>query len=209
MPSALDGPALLRHPLAVALVEVIGSRGYRAASVEQVAAHAGVAVAEFERLFAGKEDATLRVFAALIADFERRVGDAFDRRPSWPASLREAAYEAARWLGDHPAAARFGASLLEGPEMALVMREEALRWCESLIDAGRMAALDPAALPAGAATIAIGGIAEILTRRVREGAAADPGQWVPQLMYGAVRPYLGEEAARAELEIPPPPGLRP
>ena len=30
---------------------------------------------------------------------------------------------------------------------------------------------------------------------------------VPGLMYGAVRPYLGEDAARAELEISPPPDL--
>jgi hypothetical protein len=28
---------------------------------------------------------------------------------------------------------------------------------------------------------------------------------VPELMYGAVRPYLGEAAARRELDIPPPP----
>jgi hypothetical protein len=30
---------------------------------------------------------------------------------------------------------------------------------------------------------------------------------VPRMMYAAVRPYLGEEAARAELEIPPPSDL--
>jgi len=45
---------------------------------------------------------------------------------------------------------------------------------------------------------------------VREGQgrlSSAPVELVPELMYGAVRPYLGEEAARRELTIPPPPDL--
>ena len=58
-----------------------------------------------------------------------------------------------------------------------------------------------------AAIIAIGGVAETLRRQQEGTLTADAVAIVPEMMYAAVRPYLGEEAARAELSIPPPPDL--
>jgi AcrR family transcriptional regulator len=204
----LAGSDLLRHPLAPALVEVIHERGYPAASLEEVLARAKVERAEFDRHFADKDEASVRVFEAYIDDFEAKLTVAYESRPAWPENLRAAAYETVRWIHRNPDAAWFGmVGALDVSDMALVRREEVFKWCAALVDAGREVAPDPAAVPESAALLAIGAVAEVL-RRIEEGSyAAGLIESVPQLMYAAVRPYLGEEAARAELEISPPPDL--
>jgi hypothetical protein len=55
--------------------------------------------------------------------------------------------------------------------------------------------------------MAMGAIVETLRRQQEGTLAEDVVEAVPKMMYAAVRPYLGEEAARRELEIPPPPDL--
>lgn len=59
-------------------------------------------------------------------------------------------------------------------------------------------------IPAFTAEGVIGSIGEMLTKRLQR-PGFDPYDLVPELMALAVRPYLGEEAAARELEIPPPP----
>ena len=204
----LEGPALFRHPLAGAVVATVVERGYDAATVEQMIARGGVGKAEFERLFDSKADAVLRVFEAYIDDFERQVKAAFDAAPPWPDSLRAAAYELIRWMREHPDAAPFGmVEVLEAGEMSRLRREKVFGWCAALIDAGRAVAPEPDAVPEGAALIAVGAVVETISRSSQGTLETDPVELVPQLMYGAVRPYLGEEAARAELSIPPPEDL--
>jgi AcrR family transcriptional regulator len=204
----LEGPALFEHPISAAVIAAIFERGYQGASVEEFLQRSGITAAEFDRRFDGKRDATLRVFEAYIDDFVTRARTAFESSPDWPENLRATAYEVVRWIGRYPEAAWFGmVGVLEAGDMALVRREEVFKWCASLIDRGRAVAPDPEAVPRSAPLIAIGAIVEML-RRYEEGSLiADPIATVPELMYAAVRPYLGEEAARRELEIPPPPDL--
>jgi AcrR family transcriptional regulator len=201
----LEGPALFAHPLAGAVVAVVAERGYADASVEDFIRRAGVEREEFDRLFADKGDAVLRVFEAYADDFERTVGRSFESSPTWPDNLRAAAYASLRWMRDYPEGIRFGmVGVLEAGEMVRVRREDVFRWCAGLIDKGRELAPDPDAVPAGAALMAIGAAVELLTRQIQGTVEADPSEMVQRLMYGAVRPYLGEQAARRELEILPP-----
>jgi AcrR family transcriptional regulator len=205
----LEGPALLVHPAAAAVMAVLRERGFELASEPELASRAGMEEAEFARQFAGKEDAALRVFEAYIDDFKGRVGAAFAGEEAWPGSLRAAAYEVTRWMGDHPDVTWFGmVGALEAQELARVRREETFRWCADLIDLGRAAAPDPGAVPRSAPLMAVGAVAETLRRQQEGSLVADPVEAVPEMMYGAVRPYLGEEAARRELEIAPPADLR-
>jgi AcrR family transcriptional regulator len=204
----LEGGAPFRHPLAPAVLAVLHERGYNEATVEEFIARAGIEPAEFDASFRDKPDVVLRVFEAFIDDFVAQVKRAFESVSGWPDNLRAAAYETTRWINEYPDAAWWGmVGVLDAPEMARVRREEVFRWCASLIDEGRAQAEDPAAVPRAAPLIAIGAIVEILTRHQQGTIDDDPVATVPKLMYGAVRPYLGEEAARRELEIPPPPDL--
>ncbi len=204
----LEGPRLVAHPLGCAVVSVINERGYEAASVEEFLARSGTDRAEFDRHFAGKAEVTLAVMEAFIGDFRSRVSAAYESEPAWPDSLRAAAYEAARWLTENPKTTHFGmVSSVEAGDMPRARREEIFLWCASLIEAGREVAPDPGAVPPMAAIIAIGAVAETLRRQQEGVESADTVAIVPEMMYGAVRPYLGEEAARAELSVPPPPDL--
>jgi AcrR family transcriptional regulator len=204
----LEGKRLFEHPIAPAVFAVIRERGYELASAEEFASRADVEQAEFDRQFADKADATLRVFEAFIDDFVTRVRMAYESVPGWPDNLRAAAYETTRWFRDHPDATWFGmVGALDAGEMARVRREEVFKWCAELIDEGRAVAPDPEAVPASAPMLAVGAVAETLRRQQEGSVAADVVETVAELMYGAVRPYLGEEAARRELEIPPPPDL--
>lgn len=197
---ALRGPALFDHPLAGAVIEVVAERGYEGADVAEIVARAGVGRAEFERLFAGKADAVLAVFEAYIDNFRWRAGRAYESEESWPDNLRAAAHELIAWIEDHPAAYRFGmVEVLAAGEMARLRREELFTWCAGLIDAGREVAPDPGAVAAAAPLAAIGAVVETLTFHAAGRVEEPLTELVPELMFCAVRPYLGEEAARAEL----------
>lgn len=204
----LEGRNLFDHPLAAATMAVLHERGYKQASIDEIFARAGVKRDEFDHQFGGKADLVLCVLESYIDDFESRLRAAYESKPHWPDNLRAVAYETTRWIAEHPLASWFGmVGVLEAGDMALVRREEVFKWCAALIDAGRDVAPEPEAVPRSAPLIAVGAIVETV-RRYEEGTViADPVETVPQLMYAAVRPYLGEEAARRELEIPPPPDL--
>jgi hypothetical protein len=74
-----------------------------------------------------------------------------------------------------------------------------------LIDEGRQETADPDALSPALAEAVFGSIYQTLARELGgAGSGAEPEQFVPQLMYLAVRPYLGEAAAREELTMPAP-----
>jgi AcrR family transcriptional regulator len=204
----LEGPELFAHPLSRALVAVVHERGFEQATVAEICERGGIEAAEFARRLGTKAQATSAVFEAYIGDFRRRVGVAYDAEPGWPANLRAASYETVRWINAYPEAAWFGmVGVLGAGEMAMVAREGLFIWCAGLIDAGREAAPDPAAVPAAASMVAVGAAVEVVRRQQEGTFGGTSAETVPQLMSAAVRPYLGEAAAQAELGIPPPADL--
>ena len=201
----LEGPELFVHPVSKALIAVVHERGFEQAGVEEICERAEMAPEEFGARLGTKAQATVAVFAAYIGDFRRRVAGAYDAEPDWPANLRAASYETVRWINAYPEAAWFGmVGVLGAGDMALVAREELFRWCAGLIDAGREAAPDPAAVPAAASMIAVGAAVEVVRRQQEGTFGGTTAETVPQLMSAAVRPYLGEAGAQAELEMVPP-----
>jgi hypothetical protein len=192
-------------PIARALVAEVLERGARA-DVAGLLGRPGVSEQEFRRHFATLEECALDVYERFIASFERAVGAAFNEQSEWQPALRACAYAATDWMGASPELMEFGAVgvLTTGSELVKVRREEVAAFCAALVDQGRAAAPDPAAVPEAASLLAIGSILHLLTQRLQEKAEIDLDEMVPQLMYGVVRVYLGEEAAREELALPRP-----
>jgi hypothetical protein len=204
----LEGHELFVHPISKALIAVVHERGFEQAGLAEICERGGIDPEDFALRLGTKAQATTRVFDAYIGDFRRSVAAAFDGEPDWPANLRAAAYETVRWMNIYPEAAWFGmVGVLGAGDMALVAREELFRWCAGLIDAGREAAPDPAAVPAAASMIAVGAAVEVVRRQQEGTFGGTTAETVPQLMSAAVRPYLGEAAAQAELEVAPPEDL--
>jgi hypothetical protein len=192
-------------PLARALVAEVLERGAEA-NVAGLLSRPGVSEQEFRQRFASLEDCALDVYERFIASFERAVGGAYNEQSEWRSALRASAYAATAWMGESPELMEFGAVgvLTTGSEMVRVRREEVAAFCAGLVEQGREAAPDPAAVPESASLLAIGSILHLLTQRLQEGAEIDLDEMVPQLMYGVVRVYLGEEAAQEELSLPRP-----
>jgi AcrR family transcriptional regulator len=206
--SGLKGPPLLSHPFGEAVVEVTNERGYELADVPAFARRAGSTEAEFRRHFPSKADAVLHVLEATIASFRAGVGAAYEAGGAWPDSLRAAAYETVRRLLAYPERTRFAmVATLNAGDMARARREELFLWGAALVDQGRRLAVDPGAVPSRAGIVAVGAVAEELRRRQEGSLRGDLIGALPRVMYAAVRPYLGEAAARDELALPVPADL--
>jgi AcrR family transcriptional regulator len=205
----LEGEALLADPIADVVLATVRDRGYRAATVEELARRANLSLTEFRLRFRGKQEVTELILQAHIERYRRRVGGVYDEAGAWPDNLRAAVHETARCMLENPDLTWFvTVGILDAGEVARARRDRVFSWAAGLIDAGRGLAADPDAIPGPAPVMAIGAVVESLRRQQAVGTDLDPDWFVPFLMYSAVRPYLGEEAARAELTVELPEDLR-
>lgn len=208
----MAGPAATtaRERIGEAMLDLVTSCGYGATTIDSVLDRAGVDRAEFDRLFEGKEDCFLQLYEEMTARFNRCVFAAYEVDALWCDRLRAAAYAAARWIRDHPRETRYGTlEMLAAGEVAQAHREATLRRCVAMVDDGRQELDDPDSISPAVAEGTLGAIAETLMKNLQRGTGARGEELVPELMYLAVRPYLGHEAAREELTIPPPPEADP
>jgi AcrR family transcriptional regulator len=196
--------------IAEAMMTLVIERGYEAVTVAAVCTAAGIDRATFERHFGDLEDCYLRVFEANSERFDTAVIGAFQSEETWRDGLRAAAYAAARFIDANPREVRFGAiAMFQAGPMAQVIRERQLHGMVDLIDAGRRQLDDPDSLGRGVAEAVLGSIYQTLVAEIQQGTKASAEAFVPELMYIAVRPYLGHEAAVEELSRPPPAEPRP
>lgn len=196
--------------VAAAVVELMVERGYAEMTTADVAERAGIAQGELEEIFETLEECVLGVYWLHTDAFTEVVFDAYEEGERWRDGFRLAAYAAARWIRDNPAIVRFGTVEMFGAGlMAQAQRESHLQRMVDLIDAGRQELEDPDSIGRGVAESVFGSIYEFLIRELREGGGGTQGaeSYVPDLMYLAVRPYLGHDVAREELSIAPPPEL--
>lgn len=108
---------------------------------------------------------------------------------AWRDRVRLAAYALYRRPGGHP----------------VLPIEEEVEGLADLIDEGRVEPDAPASLTRVTAEALGGAIVHDLCLAARTGAPSE-SELVPTLMYMAVLPYMGADAAAEELRIPPPPG---
>lgn len=183
-----------------ALVDLAFERGYEAVGVAEIAERAGGSAAEFESLFPSKLACAVATLEGIAESNLSAVRGAFESETTWPDSLRAAAYAHAEWVLDNPRKMHFG--LLEtvwASELTGALRDELFGEYLAMVDAGREVAADPDSIPAYTAEGVVGSITEVITRRLGRESYSELIDLVPEMMFLAVRPYLGEEAARREL----------
>jgi AcrR family transcriptional regulator len=200
-----------RDSVAEAVVDLMIERGYEGMSVDLVVARAGIDRAEFDWRYDGLEDCVLKVYWWYTDAFTEAVVASYEGEDSWRDGFRAAAYAAARWIRDNPRIVNFGTVQMFGAGlMAQAQRTSHLQRMVDLIDAGRQELDDPDSVGRGVAEGVFGSIYEFTVREVRAGNGPKSAlDFVPELMYIAVRPYLGAAAAREELKIPAPPERKP
>lgn len=186
--------------IAAATVQLVGAQGYEETTVEQIVARAEVEREEFDRLFDSKEGCFTQVWEAWVAENRRCVLEAFESQGEWRAQIRAAAYAMLDFLQEDPNRTRF---LALGPQMTgaipLAKQEAEVQMYVDLVDAGRQELADPDSMGRAVADGVVGAIFGMVVERTRSDHLEEGTELVRQLLYLAMRPYLGEEIAKQEL----------
>lgn len=195
-----------RERLEAAMASLCAERGYAAVDRAALLERAGVGEGGFERCFADLEDCFCSLVRSGTEELLLRAAAAFAARAGWQAQLRATAWEMLDFLREDPG--RAWAMVVDSPSACArsrEIRERGMAALAALIDLGRAEAPDSAAIPPAAAEIAAGAIYNNIHAAVQEARLDAHGEaMVRELMYTAVRPFLGTEAALTELDAPRP-----
>jgi AcrR family transcriptional regulator len=200
-----DGSAQEAPSLREVLLDLCAERGYKKLKLKDVLERAEMDKAEFRRHYADLDACFAAVLGEIYDEFFAQAQDAVAGEHGWRDRMRATAYALLRFLRRDERVARFAAvevqyagSAAQGPFL------ETFNRLVDLIDEGSDEA--DGSQFSRATALGIGGI---VFARVQEAVAEgelDLGEEeIPQLMYAAVFPYLGAEAANEEFHIPPPP----
>lgn len=195
--------AVQRERLLAAMLRATAQLGYREMSVQDVLDRAGVSRPTFYEHFDNKEDCFLAAFDAAAARLRERLEAAGENAENWRERLRAALEELLRFVAEEPDAAM---SLIVDARAAcpsaLHRRDEMLDRFASCLDREvRRESTDGARPSAIAAAGIVGGIEALLYSRLHRGETDDLESLLPSLMYFAVLPYEGHEAASEELAL--------
>jgi AcrR family transcriptional regulator len=193
-----------RARLLDSLTELCYEVGYRQLTLAALLERAGVTSTVFHRYFSDLEDcfcaAYVRPRDELIDQIEAAIAD----KPAWRDRIRATAYVMVRFLARDPGVTHLVSIEVRAVgERATLLVTEAMRYFYDLIDEGRDQRADSSISRATAESVG-GGIWGQIYSAIDQGAPLTE-EAVPNLLYSAVLPYLGPEAAAEELRIPPPP----
>lgn len=195
-----------RARLREALLDLCQERGYPELQLSDLLERAEVSSADFQLHFDDLEDCFCGVLAEIYGEFFDYAQAAIAGVSGWRDRIRATAYAMLRFFRRDERVARFGAveAGRAGARAEQLFLDTFNRLID-LIDEGRAEVDDPDAL-SRATALGVGGI---IFARVQEAVAADEldlgEEELPELMYAAVLPYLGADAAEEELHIPAPP----
>jgi AcrR family transcriptional regulator len=191
-----------------ALLDLCVERGYEDLRLGEVLERAEVDEDAFRRRYADLDALFRGVLASVYADFFACAEEALADQQGWRDRMRATAYALLRFLRRDERAARLAAvEAQHAGEGAHRLFLDTFDRLVDLIDEGSAEASGPNS-PSRATALGVGGV---VFARIQEAVASDEldlgEEEIPELMYGAVFPYLGAEAAAEELRIAPPPNL--
>jgi AcrR family transcriptional regulator len=194
--------AVQRERLLAGMLRACAQLGYRDLTVQDVLDRAGVSRPTFYEHFENKEDCFLAAFDAAAARLRDTVGAAASEGGEcWRDRLRMALEELLRFVNADPDAAR--TLIVEARAScppALIHRDELLDHFASCLDSQVRAEVTAANMISSiAAAGVVGGVESLLYDRINREETDDFESLLPSLMYFAVLPFEGREAAAAEL----------
>jgi AcrR family transcriptional regulator len=205
MVSGGDDRARIRR----ALIDLCYEQGLPATALPDLLARAGVDEETFHRHFADLEDCFFQVYREELERFRRESAAARARWVSWRDRLRATAYTLYRFLAaDDRIRWLTVVEVRRASERAQLLIGEEIEVLFELLDEGRSERPEGGVTRATAESIGGGMFTQMWVIAADKGPMPPEEETVPQLMSMAVLPYLGEEAAREELEIPPPEPIR-
>jgi AcrR family transcriptional regulator len=181
------------------MLEAVGAEGYETASVKSVLDRTGLYRQAFYDNFEDKADCYLQAHDAGVARVEEPVRAATRGERDWQAQLRAGLLALLEFLDREPDVGR--ALIVEvhaaGPA-AREKRSAAMRRAATYLDRARLEEGSNEA-PAIASEAVAAGILGVLHSRLASRRDGNFRPLLPELMYVAVLPYFGPEAAAAEM----------
>ena len=187
-----------RQRILQGMLEAVGSQGYERTTVQTALMKSGVYRQAFYDSFSDKEDCYLQALDAGSAWVELAMREAATGQTTWRGQLRGALTGLLRFLDEQPEVGR--ALLVEvhaaGPR-AVQKRTEAMARASAMMDLAREESTDGA--PAISAEAVVAGILTVLHTRLAAEQTSGFARLLPELMYLAVLPYFGSDAAATEM----------
>jgi AcrR family transcriptional regulator len=201
-----DATAQEARRLREALLDLCAEGGYEQLTLEQLLERAGVDEADFRRRYADLDGFFAAVLAEVYDEFFVRAQEAVAGQVGWRDRMRATAYALLRFLRRDERVARLAAiEVQHAGKRAQELFLETFNRLVNLLDEGSSEADGPET-PGLATAIGVGGVVFArIQEAVAKGELGLGEEEIPELMYAAVFPYLGAEAAEEELSIPPPP----
>lgn len=194
----------VRRRIVTAMVELAGEHGLDATTVAMVCERAGVGRAAFDANFAGREDCFLRVHGEISAAFCERTVAAYAGPRAWHDRIWAGAWAAMRFLQEDAQRAHFFIVAVNGAgSRAQARRDRVLQGLADMIDAGRAELEEPESVSRSTAEMVAGAIYGTILTKVRAGALERGEEFLSELVYMAMMPYLGARAAEDELLVEP------
>ena len=191
-----------------ALLDLCAERGYKKLKLKQLLERASLDEAAFHRHYPDLDACFAAVLDQIYEEFFARAQEAVAGQSGWRDRMRATAYALLRYLRADERVARLAAVEVQyAGKRAQELFLETFNRLVNLLDEGSSEADGPDS-PSLATAIGVGGVVFArIQEAVAEGELGLGEEEIPELMYAAVFPYLGAEAAEEELRIKPPPDL--
>jgi len=188
-----------RERMLDAVADVVSLSGYADMRVEDIIATAGVSRRTFYDHFPNKEDAFLAAYDAIVSRLLQQMGEAYDRDPTFVGKVINCLTTFLEFVASEPAFADMCIVevMAAGPK-AIERRNIAMKAIGALIQTAANYDL-PKQQPALTAETIVGGIYEVVYSRILQGETHLLGDLVPELAYSIMLPYIGHDAAVAEM----------
>jgi AcrR family transcriptional regulator len=190
-----------RERLMAAVVKVTVARGYESTTVGNILGEAGVGRESFYELFDDKLDCMVAAHKILLDDLEEQVRAAYIGEGPWPQRAREGLAATLEWFAADPDASRF--LLVEmstvGPAFRSIFQSEYARFT-GLLDEG-FDETAPGPDLTEATSLGVGALLARLYEEILLDRMAELPRLLPDLTYGFLVPFVGEERAREQQEI--------
>jgi AcrR family transcriptional regulator len=186
-----------------ALIETVALRGYDRTTIERVLSVAQIPAPVFDEHFENKQDCFLQALDELVDRLERRLLESLTQTASWPERIELGLRTLLVALAEQPDGARVAmVECLSAGDASVARLHSALARFLPILEEGRAYGVEEGLtggeqLPPQTSEAVLGGIASIVHRRALEGHTAELPALLPDLLYFALMPYLGQERAIA------------
>jgi len=188
-----------RQDILAAMIRVVGAKGYKETSVADVIAEASTSRTTFYKHFEDKHDCFLAAYEMLVEQLFAKVVAGCDGGAPWMARMTDGLTTIVGLFAVDPALARTAVvEVAAAGADARRLHWEAIARFTEYLDAGRELAVDKQ-LPENISLMSAGAVSGLIFDELLAGRADQLPERLPDLLFAMLVPYVGPQAAAAEM----------